>query len=202
MIHKFPWKFHPNEDLEVVTGANGMVDKQATVLVDLLAHKDPHLRVLEIGAGTGGATLPILSALGGMDSGTPPRFLSYDVTDITTGFFEKLQEKTAIWGELISYKKLDIEQDIEHQGFETEHYDLVVAANVLHATTNMSRTMANVRTLLKPGGTLILIELIPTMAGLTNIFGIFDGCKAFSFSFSELLLHLASLICFTDEKRN
>jgi NADPH:quinone reductase-like Zn-dependent oxidoreductase/ubiquinone/menaquinone biosynthesis C-methylase UbiE len=149
--------------------------QQGAVLVDLLAHKDPHLKVLEIGAGTGGATLPLLTALGGIDDSTPPRFLSYDVTDITTGFFEKLQQKTAAWGELVSYKKLDIEKDPEEQGFETEHYDLIVAANVLHATTNMHRTMANVRRLLKPGGTLLLVELIPTMAGITNIFGIFDG---------------------------
>jgi ubiquinone/menaquinone biosynthesis C-methylase UbiE len=112
-----------------------------------------------------------------MDDRTPPRFLSYDVTDITTGFFDKLQRKTAAWGDLVSYKKLDIEKDVGDQGFETEHYDLVIAANVLHATTNMNRTMANVRRLLKPGGTLLLIELIPKMAGVTNIFGIFDGCK-------------------------
>jgi SAM-dependent methyltransferase len=158
-------------------GANSIVDEQAAVFVDLLAHKDPHLRVLEIGAGTGGATLPMLTALGGMDSGTPPRFLSYDVTDITPGFFEKLQRKTAAWGDLVSYKKLDIEKDIDLQGFETEYYDLVIAANVLHATKNMSHTMSNVRKLLKPGGTLLLIELIPRMAGITNIFGIFDGCE-------------------------
>jgi ubiquinone/menaquinone biosynthesis C-methylase UbiE len=157
--------------------ANCVADQQSAVFVDLLAHKDPHLRVLEIGAGTGGATLPILTALGGMDDRTPPRFLSYDVTDITTGLFDKLQQKTAAWGDLVSYKKLDIEKDVGDQGFETEHYDLVIAANVLHETTNMNRTMGNVRRLLKPGGTLLLIELIPKMAGVTNIFGIFDGCK-------------------------
>jgi len=162
---------------DTITEANSIVDEQAAVFVDLIAHKDPHLRVLEIGAGTGGATLPILTALGGMDSRTPPRFVSYHVTDITTGFFEKLQQKTAAWGDLVSYKKLDIEKDIDLQGFEMDHYDLVIAANVLHATTNMSRTITNVRRLLKPGGTLLLIELIPKMAGVTNIFGIFDGCK-------------------------
>ncbi len=112
-----------------------------------------------------------------MDDSTPPRFLSYEVTDITTGFFDKLQPKTEVWGDLVSYKKLDIEKDVGDQGFEVEHYNLVIAANVLHATTNINRTMSNVRRLLKPGGTLLLIELIPKMAGVTNIFGIFDGCK-------------------------
>jgi ubiquinone/menaquinone biosynthesis C-methylase UbiE len=157
-----------------------IADQQGAVFVDVLAHKDPHLKILEIGAGTGGATLPILKVLGGMDNNTPPRFLSYEATDITTGFFDKLQQKTEAWGDLVSYKKLDIEKDVGDQGFETEHYDLVIAANVLHATTNMNHTMSNVRRLLKPGGTLLLIELIPKMAGVTNIFGIFDGCKFLS----------------------
>ena len=113
-----------------------------------------------------------------MDDTETPRFLSYDVTDITTGFFEKVKQKTAAWGDLVSYKKLDIEKDPAEQGFETEYYDLVIAANVLHATKNMSRTMANVRKLLKPGGSLLLVELIPKTVGVTNIFGIFDGCKS------------------------
>ncbi|PVH88801.1 hypothetical protein DL98DRAFT_477463 [Cadophora sp. DSE1049] len=148
---------------------------QCAIYIDLLAHKDPHLRVLEIGAGTGGATLPILTTLGGMNDSTPPRFLSYDVTDITTGFFEKLQEKAAAWGDLVNFKKLDIENDPSEQGFESGHYDVIVAANVLHATKNMKHTMANVRKLLKKGGRLVLVELMPKKVAVTNIFGIFDG---------------------------
>ena len=189
MVYKPSQKYYLQGSV-AVKRANSILDEQAAVFVDLLAHKDPHLRVLEIGSGTGGATLPILAALGGMDSRTPPRFLSYHVTDITTGFFEKLQQKTAPWGDLVSYKKLDIEKDLLLQEFETESYDLVVAANVLHATTNMSHTMSNVRRLLKPGGTLLLIELMPMVAGMTNIFGIFDGCK-FLDNFCSLL-HLTS----------
>jgi len=173
-------RIHVGSDIEGGKKADCIADQQGAVFIDLLAHKDPHLKILEIGAGTGGATLPILKALGGMDDSTPPRFLSYEVTDITTGFFDKLQPKTEVWGNLVSYKKLDIEQDVGDQGFETEYYDLVIAANVLHATTNIHRTMSNVRRLLKPGGTLLLIELIPKVAGVTNIFGIFDGCKFLS----------------------
>lgn len=157
--------------------ANSIIDQQGAIFVDLLAHKEPHLKVLEIGAGTGGATLPILTVLGGHEDSVPPRFLSYDITDITTGFFDKLQQKTAAWGDLVSYKKLDIEKDPVDQGFEHGYYDLIVAANVLHATASMGRTMNTVRKLLKPGGTLLLVELIPKMTGITNIFGIFDGCK-------------------------
>lgn len=152
--------------------------QQAAVFVDLLAHKNPHLRVLEIGAGTGGATIPILTALGGGGAGdAPPRFSSYQVTDITSGFFEGVKAKTVEWAAagLVSFRKLDIEQDPVTQGFEPETYDLVIAANVLHATRNMRRTMANVRRLVKPGGSLVLIELMPRTIGAANLWGIFDG---------------------------
>lgn len=155
-----------------------VIDQQSATYIDLLAHKNPHLRILEIGAGTGGATLPILTALGRIHDKSSPRFLSYDITDITTGFFEKLQDKTAAWGDLVSYKKLDIENDPNEQGFESGYYDVVIAANVLHATRNMKNTMANVRSLLKKGGVLVLVELMPKNVGVTNIFGIFDGCKS------------------------
>ncbi|KAF1988946.1 hypothetical protein K402DRAFT_461387 [Aulographum hederae CBS 113979] len=149
--------------------------QQAAVYVDLLAHKNPHLKILEIGSGTGGATFNMLNALGGGDGQSLPRFTSYDVTDITTGFFEKVQEKAVAWGDLINYRKLDIEADIHEQGFELGSYDLVIAANVLHATTSMTKTMGNVRKLMKPGGTVILTELMHKTGGIANLFGIFPG---------------------------
>jgi hybrid polyketide synthase / nonribosomal peptide synthetase ACE1 len=57
------------------------------------------------------------------------------------------------------FKTLDIESDPVAQGFEGHSYDLVIAANVLHATKSLEQTMANVRRLLKPGGYLILLEV-------------------------------------------
>ncbi|KIH89316.1 polyketide synthase [Sporothrix brasiliensis 5110] len=159
--------------------------QQAAVYVDLLAHKNPHMRILEIGAGTGGATLPLLHALGGGGDGdgrnTLPRFASYDVTDISSGFFEAVQAKTQPWASLLRFRRLDIERDPVAQGVAAGAYDLVVAANVLHATRNMARTVRHARRLLRPGGTLLLIELVRvpqqrvSTAAVGNIFGIFDG---------------------------
>lgn len=60
---------------------------QAAAYVDLLAHQNPHLKILEIRAGTGGGTLPVLQVLGG-GSQKPARFLRYDFTDISSGFFD------------------------------------------------------------------------------------------------------------------
>lgn len=125
--------------------------------IDKLAHKRPNLNILEIGAGTGGASLPVLQVLGGAN-GKYPRFAHYDFTDISGGFFEKAQENFKAWGPLLSFKKLNIEEDLGEQGFEHHKYDLIIAANVLHATRSLSHTMQNVRKLLKPGGKLVLLE--------------------------------------------
>ena len=148
--------------------------EQAAIYADLLANKNPFLNILEIGAGTGGATFPLLRALGGRD-GETPRFANYDFTDISPGFFEKVMEKTQAFGELVSFKRLNIEQDPVQQGFSPASYDLIIAANVLHATSNLENTMNRVRGLLKPGGTLILIEITVKNLAASVIFGTLPG---------------------------
>ena len=133
-------------------------NKQAALLVNSLAHENPNLRVLEIGAGTGGVTLSVLEKLGGV-SGQVPRFQDYVFTDISSGFFENAQEKLKAWSTFVTYRRLNIEEDPISQDFESEAFDLIIAANVLHATTRMTRTLSNVRKLLKPGGKLLLVEI-------------------------------------------
>lgn len=122
----------------------------------------PGLRILEIGAGTAGTTLPVIEALTRNEDGTAgdPAATNFHLTftDISTGFFENARVKLAPWAQRITYKKLDVGQDPAAQGFEPGGFDVVIAANVLHATQDMGATMAHVRTLLKPRGRLLLLE--------------------------------------------
>ncbi|KGO67796.1 Acyl transferase/acyl hydrolase/lysophospholipase [Penicillium italicum] len=130
----------------------------ASVCIDKMAHQNPELNILEIGAGTGGATMPILQSLGGGVAGSTPRFGHYTYTDISPGFFEKAKAKFEEWGQLITYQTLDVSADPTGQGFSNGTYDVVVACNVLHATADITQTMSNIRALLKPGGKVLLIE--------------------------------------------
>jgi 2-polyprenyl-3-methyl-5-hydroxy-6-metoxy-1,4-benzoquinol methylase len=75
----------------------------------------------------------------------------------------------------MNYQKLDIEKDPIGQGYENGTYDLIVACQVLHATTNMDRTMTHVRQLLKPGGKLILVETTQDSHDIQLIFGVLPG---------------------------
>ncbi|EEP81156.1 hypothetical protein UREG_05998 [Uncinocarpus reesii 1704] len=124
------------------------INTQLSCYLDLLAHKNSDLKILEIGAGTGGTTAPVLEILGGQN-GTSPRFSNYTFTDISTGFFAKAQEKFIQWAPFMTYKRLNIEEDPLIQGFKANEYDVVIAANALHATRSMDNTLTNVKKLMK-----------------------------------------------------
>ena len=131
---------------------------QAAEYVSLLAHQNPHLKILEIGAGTCAATHSILPVIAGQ-LGNHARFSKYVCTDISTGFFDGARQLLEPWASLLQFEHLDIELDPREQGFAEAEFDLVIASNVLHATKNMENTMRNVRRLLKPSGSILLIEM-------------------------------------------
>ena len=142
--------------------------------MNLLAHKKPDMKILEIGAGTGGATLGVLEALGGQH-GTSPRLAEYTFTDISTGFFEKANKKFKSWLPFMKFAKLDISEDPTDQGLKAGEYDVVIAANVLHATPSMDQTLSHVRKLLKPNGRLVLSEITNPLLRIHMIVGSFEG---------------------------
>lgn len=132
-------------------GANRQLEKA----IDLVAHKQPGMKILEVGAGTGGATAVILPVLKG--NGQFRRYESYTFTDLSHGFFpaakERFQEHRGV-----DYKLFDCSTDPTTQGYEAHSFDLVIASNVLHATPSLVETLKNVRRLLKPGGALLFLE--------------------------------------------
>ncbi|KAI1125318.1 acyl transferase domain-containing protein [Nemania abortiva] len=133
----------------------------------LLSHRTPHLRVLEIGAGTGATTDVVLR---GLDT-----FYSYVYTDVSPGFFSAAKERFGQFGPRIQFRTLDISVDPLEQGFEPNSFDLIVAANVLHVTPNIGKTLANVRKLLRPDGKLLLQEMYMTVKWLNFIMGLLPG---------------------------
>ncbi|KXH44578.1 beta-ketoacyl synthase domain-containing protein [Colletotrichum nymphaeae SA-01] len=120
-------------------------------LVSQLCHRYQTMDILEIGGGTASATKYILDIpqLG---------FNSYTFTDISPAFFEKAQEHFSAHEDRMIFQKLDITKKPEEQGFKPHSYDMIIASSVLHATPKLAETMANVRSLLKPGGHVVLLE--------------------------------------------
>ena len=148
---------------------------QVARYIHLLSHKHPDLKYLEIGAGTGGLTVPTIEALSGCEKRSYPRMKSYTYTDISTGFFEKAEQKFSDHQAWMEFKKLDIEQDPDSQGFKDQQYDVILAANVLHATYDIDQTMRHVRKLLKPGGKLVLLDMTHSLLSVSLIWGNVPG---------------------------
>lgn len=59
------------------------------------------------------------------------------------------------------------------QGFG--EVDVIIAANVLHATKNIHRTLANARKLLRPGGKLVVLDMAHKLLSVSLIFGNLAG---------------------------
>ncbi|KAL2869449.1 reducing polyketide synthase sphB [Aspergillus lucknowensis] len=138
----------------------------------VFAHNRPCMRVLEIGAGTGGVTATILPALRGPNG--ERLYDSYTYTDISAGFFDTAQERFSGYDGII-YRSLDITRNPETQGFDPSSYDLIIASNVLHATPSLQQTLGNVRSLLKADGKLFLQELAPVTKWINFIMGTLPG---------------------------
>lgn len=112
----------------------------------------------------------ILSALDAFETQTGHvRFSEFAFTDISSGFFEAARHEFSKFQDRMSFKVLNVDHDPVDQGFESHSYDLVVAAMVLHATADLTRTLRHLRTLLRPGGRLVLVEVISPDCSFVNV---------------------------------
>ncbi len=178
MADIFQGKIDPLELLmqdEVLTGVYNMCSMDCGLAVRALCHKKPNLRILEVGAGTGGTTANIFDVLfANGEARNHPPFSLYSFTDVSAGFFDKAQERFAGRPNM-EYRTLDFNKDPIEQGFEKESYDLIVAANCVHVTPSLRSALENLRYLLKTDGYLLLSELCAASSAPGFLFGLFPG---------------------------
>ena len=174
----------PNGSLELVEGiykGNVVTDYFNEVLGDtvvayirerLAREPTPEgIRILEIGAGTGGTTAMVLPKLQPYQA----HVREYCYTDISRAFLLHAQREYAPGHPFLTMQLFDVEQSIAAQGIEAGGYDLVIATNVLHATKNIRRTLANAKAALRRGGLLLLNELNRSALFVHLTFGLLEG---------------------------
>ncbi len=133
---------------------------------------DQPIRILEIGAGTGGTTSYVLPAL-------PAERTEYFFTDISPLFLNRARTRFAQFN-FVRYEILNVENDPSTQGFADQLFDIVLAVNVLHATVDMGKTLEHVKKVLKPNGHLLLVEGTNPENWVDITFGLTDGWWRFT----------------------
>ncbi|KAK2037940.1 ketoacyl-synt-domain-containing protein [Colletotrichum somersetense] len=128
---------------------------------------DGKYRIVELGAGTGATTRWVVDRL--VQNGVP---IEYTFTDISSALVSGAKRKFA-GIDCMRYSTIDIEKPpaAQHLG----QYDIVLATNCIHATTNLHNSLTNINKLLRPHGFVSLVELTTRNYWLDMVFGLLDG---------------------------
>ena len=130
------------------------------------------LRILEVGAGTGGLTSQVLPLL--------ERDLhSYIFSDVSAAFFSGAMQKLAGFPG-VEYKILDLEKPATEQGFEAGTFDFIIGTNVLHAVSDLRSTLRHIHELLAPGGNLVFMDVAIPQLWTEAVFGLTTGWWRFA----------------------
>lgn len=174
----------PQSSLELVEGIYGgnmisdlynqLVATTAIAQIKLynnqkLSRSPQKIKVLEIGAGTGGTTRKMLKLLAAHNLE-----VEYTYSDLWFQFLEQGRQEFAQSYPGMKFSILDISLDPEAQGM-TEQFDLVIATNVIHATPKIRESLRHIKKLLKPMGSLILNETVKPQDFSTLTFGLLKG---------------------------
>ena len=165
--------FELAENVYQRSAASRYINPIAAEVVDAAARASAGaLRVLEIGGGTGGTTAALLPRL-------PTGACEYCFTDVSDFFFEHASEKFAAFP-FVRFGLLNIDADLANQGYAPGSFDVVVAANVLHAARDLDAAAERVRGLLSPGGVLVLVEATQDQAWFDITTGLIEGWQHFA----------------------
>jgi acyl transferase domain-containing protein len=151
--------------------ANGV----AAAAVETLAAAQPAgrpLRVLEVGAGTGGTSASLLPLF----TAGSARYLFTDVSDV---FLDRARARFAEH-RFVEYGRLDLDQEPAAQGYAPASFDLVISANAVHATADLRSSLRRLRELLAPGGMLLLVESTAHLDWFDMTTGLIEGWQHFA----------------------
>lgn len=130
------------------------------------------VRILEVGGGTGSVTAGLLPHL-------PANGVHYLFTDVSPLFTSRASERFKSYTGFTALP-YDVTRDAAAQGIEPGSYDIVIAANVLHATPDLKQTLSNLHSVMAPGGVLVALEGVrPQRFGDLTV-GMTDGWWSFS----------------------
>lgn len=152
------------------TGTLLLTEYLSSVVSGLAGKRE--LRILELGAGTGGTTKTVIDTLANLDI----KF-TYTFTDLSSSLVAAARRKFAKWS-FMEYKVVDIEKEPQPEVWGA--YDIILSTNCIHATRDLVRSTSHIRQMLKPDGLLCLVELTRNLYWFDLVFGLLEGWWLFT----------------------
>lgn len=148
-----------NNAIEVFQGSteNGKVLSRRQQLMQLISHKIPEARILEIGSCQTDLTHTILSALCKRSEKTPG-FFQYTISYLGESKPETVPEELSKWGEYLEYRSIDLQIDPRDQGYKKGSFSVIFLHNPLSLVDSASVLLGNLRRLLLNGGKVVVLE--------------------------------------------
>ncbi|TYS11709.1 methyltransferase [Bacillus subtilis] len=173
----------PNSSMDLVEGVyknNQVADYFNDVLANTLTaylqerlkqEPEAKIRILEIGAGTGGTSAAVFQKLKAWQT----HIKEYCYTDLSKAFLMHAENKYGPDNPYLTYKRFNVEEPASEQHIDAGSYDVAIAANVLHATKNIRQTLRNAKAVLKKNGLLLLNEISDHNIYSHLTFGLLEG---------------------------
>ncbi|RWA14363.1 hypothetical protein EKO27_g754 [Xylaria grammica] len=141
----------------------------AEYLVGVLQNTDPsqEIRILELGAGTGGTTKHLIERLAATD-----RNFTYTFTDLSPSLVAAARRRFAKYP-FMKFEVIDMEKEPDKKFHGA--FDIIFGASCIHATRDLVVSTTNIRKMLQPSGILCLLELTRNLPWFSLVFGLLEG---------------------------
>lgn len=184
--------FGSDEGRELVTGLYGdsLLNKLANVqmqdilirLISKMPKDQGPLRIMELGAGTGGTTKGMVDLLARLN--VP---VEYTFTDLSGSFVAGARRMFKNYP-FMKFRVHNIEHPPADDLVGTQH--LIIASNAIHATHNLVKSLGNIRKALRPDdGVLMMLEMTQPVLWVDLIFGLFEGWWLFDDDRKHAIAH-------------
>ncbi len=152
---------------------NEVLTETITAYMEERLEREPtaRIRIIEIGAGTGGTSAGVFRKL------KPYRehIQEYCYTDISKAFLIHAEKEYGRENPYLTYEIFNVEMPAAGQKVSIGGYDIAIAANVLHATKNIRQTLRNTKAILRKNGLVLLNEISRNNLFAHLTFGLLEG---------------------------
>nr|AFA26384.1 polyketide synthase A [Aspergillus flavus] len=151
-----PNKLDTIEDFTQTAGMFSQMNKDICSIIRRIVHKHPHMNVLELDAGTSVVTHQILEVV-------HDKYTSYCLGSADPVLLNKTLATLSAQHRNLYSKVIDL-TTVNAGEHGNDKYDMIIAANPLHATDTSDNLFEVCRAMLKPGGYLVFVRFTGRMS--------------------------------------